>query len=298
MMTPMRIVTRADLDGIACAVLLRHVVTVSDYRFTEAFPLQHGELAIQSNDIITNLPYAEGCALWFDHHASNEPKVPRPGKWAVAPSAARVVYDYYGHNRFPGCDRMVVETDRVDSATITAEEIANPSGYFLLELTINPKKPADEPYWRKLINLLFEANGEVEPVLQESETAQRAHVVLSELDEYRDAISSRSRLEKMVVVTDLRGLERVPAENRFLVYGMFPAAEVSIKLAEVHNEKGHMVKISLGRSILNTRSTVNLGELLTQYGGGGHTAAGSVHVPFGKEEAVYRELLTKIQAAS
>ncbi len=286
----MRVVTRADLDGIVCAVLLKRSVLVDDYVFTEAFPLQHGDVPIHDGDIITNLPYRAGCTLWFDHHASNEPTIPTPGKWALTPSAARVVYDYYYSEKLQPFASMVVQTDRVDSADLTAGEIANPSGFFLLELTINPKRPEDEPYWRSIIELLDNTDGSAEKTLQDFECARRANIVLSELESYRTLLAKCSQVEKNLVVTDFRGIAKLPAENRFLVYGMFPQAEVSMKLAEVKNEKGHLVKISLGRSIVNKNSQINLGELLATHGGGGHAAAGSVHVPYGKEDSTIEEL--------
>lgn len=290
----MRIVTRADLDGIVCAVLLHKVVDVEDYRFTEAYPLQQGDIEIKTGDIITNLPYREGCSLWFDHHFSSKQAEPKPGAWALAPSAARVVYDYYGADKFPGMDNMVVETDVVDSASLTAEQIAEPSSFFLIELTVNPKAPQDEPYWRDIIRKLLDSNGDANAVLGTGEGKLRSEVVLREIHDYRDLLEKHSRMQNRVVITDLRGIPKLPAENRFLIYGMFPQAEVSVKLAEVRNEKGHLVKISLGRSIVNTESTANLGDILASHGGGGHAAAGSVHVPYGEEERVLADLLNQI----
>ncbi len=292
----MRVVTRADLDGIVCAVILKRVIKVTDYLFTEAFPLQHGEVEIREGDVINNLPYREGCTLWFDHHASNEPSGEIPGKWALEPSAARVVFDNYeAHSpQIHAFSEMVHQTDRVDSANITAEEIANPSGFFLIELTINPKQPADEPYWLHLIDLMNRSDGKVAAILADPEVKKRTDVVLEEIEQYRTLLAKHSQLRNNIVVTDLRSIDKLPAENRFLIYGMFPEAEVSVKLASVRSDKGHLVKISLGRSIVNRNSTVNLGELLAKHGGGGHAAAGSVHVPFGEEEPVLSNLLSAL----
>src|SRR4029434_957049 len=63
--------------------------------------MQDGRVEIRSGDIITNLPYHPNCTLWFDHHITNtmpdfsQPIVLGKGGFRLAPSAARVVYEYY-----------------------------------------------------------------------------------------------------------------------------------------------------------------------------------------------------------
>lgn len=288
-----RSVTRADLDGIVCTVLLKQVFPIHSIFFTEAFPLQNGQVEIFPNDIITNLPYREGCYLWFDHHASNQPTFQYNGDWKVAPSAARVVFDYFNHDKLVRYQDMVENTDRIDSANLTPEEIANPTGYFLIELTINPKNPKDEPYWLNLIQWLEESASD-KYTLEQPECKQRAEVVLNELNEYKILLETYSELRGPIVISDFRKIEKLPAENRFLVYGMFPTAEISVKLANVMTNQGKMVKISLGRSIVNRASTKNLGKILSEFGGGGHAAAGSVHVKPNEADLILNALLDKL----
>lgn len=289
-----RSVTRADLDGLVCTVLLKQVEEVNSIFFTEAFPLQNGMVEIYENDIISNLPFLKGCKLWFDHHASNEPTFEFQGSWWVAPSAARVVYDYYKDKRLHRFADMVHHTDRVDSAELTPEEIAHPSGYFLIELTLNPKNLADEMYWLQLIEDLADS-ASAEVVLSQPECRQRAESVLNELNEYRFLLQKHSVIEHHFVISDFRTVSKLPAENRFLVYGMYPQAQVSVKLANVETKNRAMVKISLGRSIVNKLSRLNLGNILAEFGGGGHAAAGSVHTTPEQANDVLRQLLQKLK---
>ncbi|MCX7834949.1 MAG: exopolyphosphatase [bacterium] len=291
-----RSVTRADLDGIVCTVLLKQIFEIHSVFFTEAFPLQNGQVEIFSNDIITNLPYHQNCWMWFDHHASNEPNFEYRGSWKVAPSAARVVFDYFQDPRFQRFQDMVLQTDRIDSAYLTSDEIANPSGYFLIELTIHPKNPEDEPYWLKLIQWLSES-ASAEYVLNQSEGKMRAENVLRELEEYKTLLSIHSKLDQNIVITDFRTIQKLPTENRFLVYGLYPTAEISVKLANVQTKQGEMVKISLGRSIVNRSSNTNLGLILAEFGGGGHSAAGSVHVKPQDADMVLQSILEKLSTS-
>jgi hypothetical protein len=97
----MRLVTRSDFDGLVCAVLLRQVEQIDGIHFVHPKDLQDGKFAVSPDDALTNVPYVPGCGLWFDHHATEvkrvvEAGVPFHGACYVVPSAARVVYDFYG----------------------------------------------------------------------------------------------------------------------------------------------------------------------------------------------------------
>ena len=62
--------------------------------------MQDGKVTITERDITTNLPYVAAAHLAFDHHESetirNTGERPNHIITAHAPSAARVVFDYYG----------------------------------------------------------------------------------------------------------------------------------------------------------------------------------------------------------
>ena len=91
--------------------------------FVHPNDMQQGRIAIQDTDITTNLPYIPGVYLAFDHHQS---EVNRAGEEladnhiidANAPSAAPVVYDYYGgKERFPNIDEaLMAAVEQADSA--------------------------------------------------------------------------------------------------------------------------------------------------------------------------------------
>ena len=67
----MRLVTRADFDGLVCGALVTKFEKIDDYLFVEPKFMQDGLVEIRSGDIITNLPYHPNCTLWFDHHITN-----------------------------------------------------------------------------------------------------------------------------------------------------------------------------------------------------------------------------------
>src|SRR4029450_8481266 len=69
-MDKFRLVTRSDFDGLVCAVLLKHLDMIDEIKFVHPKDVQDGEVDIPENDILTNLPYAPGAHMVFDHHHS------------------------------------------------------------------------------------------------------------------------------------------------------------------------------------------------------------------------------------
>ena len=134
-----RLVTRSDFDGLVCAVLLNELELIDEITFVHPKDMQDGKIAITSRDITTNLPYVPGAHMVFDHHESET--IRNSGRRdenhiieAHAPSAARVVYNYYGGKAaFPRItEEMMAAVDQADSAQYSREDILNPQGWVLL----------------------------------------------------------------------------------------------------------------------------------------------------------------------
>src|SRR6478736_593295 len=119
-----RLVTRSDFDGLVCALLLKELDMVDDILFVHPKDVQDGKVEITGRDVTTNLPYDERAHLVFDHHHSETVRIGNQVQRANhvidprAPSAARVVYDYFGgKERFPTVsDELMAAVDQADSA--------------------------------------------------------------------------------------------------------------------------------------------------------------------------------------
>ena len=142
--TKHRLVTRSDFDGLVCGMLLRELDLIDDIKFVHPKDMQEGLVPITDRDIITNLPFVDGCHLAFDHHAS---EVTRTGCAsanhiidAAAPSAARVVYDHFGGAAaFPRISpELMAAVDQADSARFSRDEILDPQGWVLLNFLMDP----------------------------------------------------------------------------------------------------------------------------------------------------------------
>ncbi|MFC1986334.1 exopolyphosphatase [Chloroflexota bacterium] len=231
----MRVFTRGDMDGITSVVLLNLVEDVTEIVFAHPSDMQESKIPVTENDIITNLPYVKGCRMWFDHHISEDKKMEDigefRGRFAVAPSTARVIYNYYKHPEFERFKDLLEATDRVDSANLTLEDIANPSGWVLLGLTLDPRSGLGlgfREYFRWLVEYVNEVP--LEKVLQHPEVNKRCQRLMQEQDEFKKLLQEHSRQEGNVIITDLRGVKQMPAGNRFLVYTMYPDANVEVRI--------------------------------------------------------------------
>ncbi|MBN2371820.1 MAG: exopolyphosphatase [Vicinamibacteria bacterium] len=291
----MRLVTRGDLDGLTSAVIVTTCETIDDILLIHPQDVTDRRFVASPGDIFVNLPYQQGCAKWFDHHLlTNTNETPPPGfdgRWGLAPSAARMVYEYYLPKN-PGIRAyaaLLDETDRMDAAQLTLDDVLAPKGYILLGFTLDPRTGlgAFKEYFHALLQAL--KTQPLDRVLALPEVQERVLRMREQDALFRRVTIERSRLDGNVVVTDFRGIDPVPVGNRFLVYTLFPEANISVR---VHRgPTPDRVAVTIGHSIFNRTSRTNVGYLAARHGGGGHKAAGTCLVPLDQADAALAEMI-------
>lgn len=297
----MRIVTRGDFDGLASSVLISLCEDVREIRFIHPKDAQDGRVEADEEDVVINLPYIPGCGMWFDHHVSEEKKTADlgsfKGRFEMAPSCARVIYNFYKDQyaeKFANFMDFLDATDRLDSAQLTMDDVVNPQGWILLGLTLDPRSglgPEFRKYFRWLVEYIKELP--LEKVMKHPEVKRRTDRVLHEQETFKQILQSHCKIEGKVIVTDLRDLVEKPVGNRFLVYTMFPEANVEVRL--FHGFNGTVVA-AVGHSIFNRTCKVNAGMLLQEYGGGGHFGAGTAQLAAEEADAKVAEILARLNA--
>ena len=293
----MRVFTHGDLDGLTSLVLLTLAEDVTEIAFAHPKDMQDGKISVTENDIITNLPYVRGCGMWFDHHISENEKIEDigefRGRFALAPSAARVIYDYYKLQEFEHFKDMLEATDRLDSSNLTREDITYPSGWILLGLTLDQRSGLG-PEFRKYFRWLAEYVKKVplEKVLQHPEVNKHCQRLLKEQGEFKKLLEEYSRQEGNVIITDLRGVKEMPAGNRFLIYNIYPEADVQVRIFQ--GTLGNIV-VAGGHSIFNRTCKVNLGKLMAEYGGGGHGGAATCQISNEEADTKIAEIIARLK---
>lgn len=281
----MRLVTRSDFDGLACGALLKEVGLIDSWKFAHPKDLQDGLVEITENDVLANVPFVEGCGLWFDHHSSeherNELKGKYKGESRITPSCARIIYEYYGgQERFSHFDDMMEAVDKVDSGNLTIDEIQNPQGWILVGFLMDPRTGLGR--WRnftisnyQLMEKLMECcrTMSTEEILELPDVQERIAVYREQDEKFREMVKAHTRVEKDVIISDLRGVDPIYSGNRFLIYSMYPEQNISAWI--VNGRGGLGCSAAVGYSVLNRTSNVNVGSLMLKYGGCGHKAVGT-----------------------
>lgn len=281
----MRLVTRSDFDGLVCGALLKEAGIIDTWKFAHPKDIQDGLVEITENDCLANVPFAEGCGLWFDHHSSeferNNLKGRYRGESRITPSCARIIYEYYGgQEKFPQFTEMLEAVDKVDSGNLTIDEIQNPKGWILIGFLMDPRTGLGR--WRnftisnyQLMEKLMDACRymNTEEILNLSDVKERIEVYFEQTLKFEEMVAAHTRVEKDVIISDLRGVDPIYTGNRFLIYSMYPQQNISAWIVSGKGGKG--CSVAVGYSILNRTSTVDVGSLMLKYGGGGHKAVGT-----------------------
>ncbi len=293
----MRLVTRGDLDGLACAVLFTRFESISEILLVHPQDITTRQVEITGDDIIANLPYHPACALWFDHHlftqTNRKPEGPFRGCYAQAPSAAQLVWEHFGKD--PAFEKLVEETNRLDSAQLTEQDVVDPQGYILLGYTIDSRTGLGsfEFYFRECVEWVKQLP--IDEVLEQPLVAERVRRIREEDARFREALLQSSKVVGNVVLTDFRDEYVPPIGNRFLVYTLFPQANVSVR---VHwGPEREFVVVAVAHSIFDRSCKTRVGELMARFGGGGHVGAGSAPIPVDQAEEKLNEILEILQAA-
>ncbi|MCR6630306.1 MAG: exopolyphosphatase [Magnetospirillum sp.] len=304
--TKYRLVTRSDFDGLVCAVLLKELGILDEIKFVHPKDMQDGKVEISDRDITTNLPYVPGVHLAFDHHLSETIRVGKRDNHIIeadAPSAARVVYNYYGgKERFPTIsDAMMAAVDQADSAQYGIEDILKPQGWTLLNFIMDARTGLGRFRDFRISNyqLMMELidycrNHGIDEILALPDVKERVDLYTEHEAKFSDQLARCSTIRGNVVVIDLRREETIYAGNRFMIYAMYPESNVSIHV--LWGLKQQNTVLACGKSIINRSSKTNIGPLMLEYGGGGHEAAGTCQVDNDKAEAVLEEIVGRMRA--
>ncbi|MFI3177344.1 MAG: exopolyphosphatase [Eubacteriales bacterium] len=283
----MRLITRSDFDGLACAVFLKEAGIIDHWKFAHPKDIQDGLVEVTKDDCLANVPYVQGCGLWFDHHTSeyerNNFDFTYEGESRPCPSAAHVIYDYYGgKERFPNFDALLNGVDKVDSANLTREEILNPTcdKWVLLGFIMDPRtglgrfrdfRISNYQLMEELVDWCRSMT--IEEIMELPDIKERVELYMEQSEKFIEMVQVNTRIEGKTIITDLRGQETIYAGNRFTIYSLYPEQTVSAWI--VSGRGGEGCSAAVGYSVLNRGATLDVGSLMLKYNGGGHKAVGT-----------------------
>jgi len=302
----MRLLTRSDFDGLACAAVLKTLGIIDNWKFVHPKDIQDGLVEVTNNDVLANIPYVKGCALWFDHHSSEKERLGQDiefeGESRIEDSAARVIYEYYGgRSKLPHFASMIEAVDKVDAAKLTKEEILNPEGWILLGFIMDPRTGLGR--FRdfrisnyELMEILIDAcaTQNIDEIIANPDVKERADLYFEQDALFKEMLAAHTKVDGNVIITDLRGVDSINAGNRFLVYSLHPDQNVSVWVVDGRGKLN--CPIAVGYSVLNRTCEVDVGALMLKYGGGGHHQVGTCQVAYDEADQAIGEIVSALKS--
>jgi hypothetical protein len=304
-----RIITHNDFDGLVCAAIVSHIHGMENIFFTGPRDVENNRHPIFDSDIVTDLPHAIGCGMWFDHHPGNleslklrgiEPE-DVPGRFSPDPSCARTVYDFFSEE-WELADYLadtVYEADILDSFDfLDIEDWRRPTPGKNVDASI--KAPfrdlrAKNDYLKELALWIRDYP------LDEIELFPKVQSLRADFEELErestKIIGQCARfleedVEKEMVIIDLTGYRTRPNIVRHMAYLAYPEVKTAIVVANpvMNRVKSTNLTFSMSLGVLmnNTEHNKSIGEIMRTLNiGDGHAgaAAGALDCQ-GKDEMI------------
>ena len=303
----MRLVTRSDFDGLVCAVLLKEKGVVDEYLFVHPKDIQDGKIAITKEDVLANVPYVEGCGMWFDHHASEDERLKSSmlqyeGAFRIEKSAAQVIWDYYdGEKSFSDhLQSLLQAVNKTDSGDLTRDEILYPSGWIILSFIMDARsglgrfkdyRISNHQLMKDMVEYCRTLPPEV--ITTKEDIQERVVRYFDQQEQFVHMMNQCSEIKGNTIVSNLLSEKVIYSGNRFVIYAMFPEQNVDVRVMLGRNNQN--VVIACGHSILNRTCQTDIGELMLKYGGGGHKAVGTCQLPFENWKDKLDEIVETLQ---
>jgi hypothetical protein len=293
------ILARADFDGLVGSLLLSQHRRIAEARFVSAQDIADGTLPVDAGHILIDLPWKEAAYEVWDHRARREV----PANMVLdsgLPSTSRVIWEHFGgQEAFPQISEgLIAAVDKFASAGYSRNDIESPEGWELLSFLLDTQTGLLRLQEFRLSGarlfaelLAFLPGRTADEVLVHPDVAERVALYREEAPLCAEQLRRCSQLQGKFVLLDLRSEPELHAGNRYRIYALYPEASLSLQLTWGFLRE--TVILSMGRSIVDRTSTVDVGALMRQFGGGGHAGAGKCQVPVAKLE----ETLAAIRAA-
>ncbi len=306
-----RLITRSDLDGIVSATLLKAAGEVDDVLFAHPKDIQDSALDIGPHDTLTCLPSHPKAGRVFTHRQHARDADLTPSHLICNPDAASVSEVVYRH--FGGADAfpflspdLLAATRALNTAALSKQDILSPAGWTLLGYLTDSRtglgryrrfRISNYQLMLELVDLLRDAR-DIDDVLSHPDVAERVELYRQHAQLARAQLVRVASVNGPLVTFDLRQEAEIFVTNRFTVYALYPQCSLSLHI--LPGKQNLNTVFAVGHSVLNRDSTVDAGNLMSLYGGGGHPAMGAcqvAHADAGRLKAELTALLSQPSAA-
>ena len=191
--------------------------------------------------------------------------------------------------------------DKCDMAQFTMKEILYADGWPLINFLMDARTGLGRFHGFRIPNyeLMMSfpkwfRDYSVDKILEFPDVKQRVQLYREHEPMFKDQIERCAEVHGNLVLLNYLEEESIYVGNRFMVYAMFPQCNISI--SQMWGKDRRKVVFACGKSIFDRSSRTNIGELMLQFGGGGHSAAGTCQAELGMSDTVRHALIAKINA--
>jgi oligoribonuclease NrnB/cAMP/cGMP phosphodiesterase (DHH superfamily) len=200
-----KILADSDIDGVMCAAIISSIYRGCQIKFSDPTAVQEGRATkfVDEETVIMDLPYIDGCGLYFDHHPSNKVNKPFNGIWENTPSAARLVYEFY-KDKFDlkNFEEILPDVDKFDSGRFKYEDVSNPSMIIKLAWVL---KFREVKFFKYLVKLI--AHSTLKEIFEDKWVMEKVNALSSVIDTYRRDIPKHLIKKGKIAFMDLREYE-------------------------------------------------------------------------------------------
>jgi hypothetical protein len=264
----------SDLDGVFCAVLLKHIYPKIQIIQADASLIIAGKYnhLVDAETIICDLPYVQGVGLYFDHHVSNKPKFDFAGSWADKDSAAEVVYDYYrDKSTFNNFHEHLEYMNKFDSGNINLDEFNNPNNLLILGFIIDR---VDYAFNYLIIELLFHYG--IDYVMSQELVVKKVNDYKISTKYIQEYASSNAQILDEVVIVDMFDYPRTDKISGYSLSACFPESKLVMAFKKNHLNKEYL-KVRLYKGAFakdNKYNALTIAKQLNPNAGGHNNACG------------------------
>lgn len=170
--------------------------------------------------------------------------------------------------------------DKVGSANLTMDEVLHPTDWVLLGFIMDPRTGLGRFKDFRISNyqlmedmIHYCATHTIEEIFAIEDVKERVKLYWDQNNKFVEMVKAHTIIENNIIISDLRSVDLIYAGNRFLIYSLYPEANVSIWI--VNGKGGKGCSAAVGYSVLNKTCDIDVGKLMLKYGGGGHKVVGT-----------------------
>ncbi len=299
----MRLVTKCDIDGLACGILLKERNMIDRMSFAHPKDIEYGKVEITGNDITAGLPYRREAYLAFDHYPVTAAPSGNKNNLIAdqrAPSTSRVIYNYYGSDNFVCSRDMLDAVDKGYSGNISIDEILYPTGWIFLNYLID-QRTGLERFRRfpvtnsdliiKLTDLVIDRT--ILEILSLPYVEDRIDLYFSCVEQYKAQLLRCSSVHYNLLVVDMSKEMKIYPGNRFMMYALFPECNISLQV--ISDAGSGTTTFAAGKSVIDRSHPGDIGKIMRKFGGGGHFNAGTCQTDSDSADDILKRIIDELK---